>query len=47
MRQWMDGPGHRRNILDCSAEYMGLGVASSGGSEFGTYWTQEFGPGAR
>ena len=46
MRQWMDSPGHRRNILDCTAEDMGLGVASSGGSEFGTYWTQEFGLGA-
>lgn len=29
------------------AEDMGLGVASSGGSEFGTYWTQKFGLGAR
>jgi uncharacterized protein YkwD len=47
MQQWMDSPGHRRNILDCTAKEMGLGVASSGGSQYGTYWTQEFGLGAR
>lgn len=45
MEQWMNSPGHRRNILDCTAEDMGLGVASSGDSRFGTYWTQEFGLG--
>jgi uncharacterized protein YkwD len=47
MQQWMDSPGHRRNILDCTAKEMGLGVASADGSEYGTYWTQEFGLGAR
>lgn len=45
MQQWMNSSGHRRNILDCTAEDMGLGVASSGDSRFGTYWTQEFGLG--
>lgn len=45
VQQWMDSPAHRRNILDCTAEDMGLGVASSDGSRFGTYWTQGFGLG--
>jgi uncharacterized protein YkwD len=45
MQQWMSSSSHRRNILDCSAEDMGIGVASSGDSRFGTYWTQEFGLG--
>jgi len=46
MRQWMSSPGHRRNILDCTAKDMGVGIASAGDSEYGTYWTQEFGQGA-
>jgi uncharacterized protein YkwD len=45
MRQWMDSPGHRENILDCSAKDMGLGAAARDGSTFGTYWTQDFGLG--
>ena len=45
MRQWMNSSGHKRNILDCTAKDMGLGIASSSGSRFGTYWTQEFGLG--
>jgi uncharacterized protein YkwD len=47
MQQWMNSAGHRRNILDCTAKDMGLGVASSRTSTYGTYWTQEFGLGAR
>jgi len=46
MEQWMASSGHRRNILDCSAKEMGVGVASADDSRFGTYWTQEFGLGA-
>jgi uncharacterized protein YkwD len=46
MRQWMTSPGHRRNILDCTAKDMGVGIASAPDSEYGTYWTQEFGQGA-
>jgi len=45
MQQWMNSSSHRRNILDCAAEDMGLGVASADDSRFGTYWTQEFGLG--
>lgn len=37
---WMDSPGHRRNILDCDAVEIGVGVADSSG---GPYWTQMFG----
>lgn len=43
--QWMDSSGHRRNILDCSAKDMGVGVATDAGSTYRTYWTQEFGRG--
>jgi uncharacterized protein YkwD len=45
MRQWMNSPGHRANILDCTAKDMGLGVASNPNSTYGTYWTQDFGLG--
>ena len=41
MDAWMRSPGHEANILDCTATQMG--VASATGSEFGTYWTQDFG----
>lgn len=42
-----DQRGARQDILDCTAKEMGLGVASSGSSEYATYWTQEFGLGAQ
>jgi uncharacterized protein YkwD len=45
LEQWMTSAGHRRNILDCSAKEMGVGIASANDSKFGTYWTQEFGLG--
>ena len=35
---WMDSPGHRRIILDCSLTTVGVGVA---GSE--PYWVEDFG----
>jgi uncharacterized protein YkwD len=40
MRAWLSSPGHRRNILDCDAEAIGVGVVRTGGQ---TYWTQDFG----
>ena len=43
MRSWLDSPGHRRNILDCTATEMGLGLAEGG--SYGRYWTQVFGTG--
>ncbi|MEJ2870787.1 CAP domain-containing protein [Actinomycetospora sp. OC33-EN08] len=36
MDDWMESPGHRRNILDCSFRTLGVG-------ESGNYWVQEFG----
>ncbi|MFB6503196.1 MULTISPECIES: CAP domain-containing protein [unclassified Streptomyces] len=38
MAGWMDSPGHRRNILDCSFKEIGVGLAGPG-----DYWTQDFG----
>lgn len=34
---WMNSPGHRRNILDCSFRTIGLGHTADG------YWVQDFG----
>lgn len=35
---WMNSPGHRRNILDCSLSTIGVGYVADG-----DYWTQDFG----
>jgi uncharacterized protein YkwD len=43
--RWMDSAGHRRNILDCSAKDMGVGVATDPESTYRIYWTQDFGRG--
>jgi uncharacterized protein YkwD len=40
---WMDSPGHRRNILDCTSVAIGVGAADSGDAGRGIYWTQMFG----
>ena len=45
MQQWMSSPGHRRNILDCTAKDVGVGVGVNAGSTYRIYWTQEFGRG--
>ncbi|SCE64725.1 Uncharacterized conserved protein YkwD, contains CAP (CSP/antigen 5/PR1) domain [Micromonospora haikouensis] len=39
MDAWMNSPGHRANILNCSFTEIGVGVANSNGP----YWTQDFG----
>lgn len=39
MDAWMNSPGHRANILNCSFTEIGVGVATSNGP----YWTQDFG----
>ncbi|MBP2370120.1 CAP domain-containing protein [Pseudonocardia parietis] len=36
VQDWMDSPGHRRNILNCSLTTIGVGLADG-------YWTQNFG----
>lgn len=38
VRAWMDSPGHKRNILDCTFTTIGVGYA-----QHGDYWTQDFG----
>ncbi|MEU3209270.1 CAP domain-containing protein, partial [Streptomyces cyaneofuscatus] len=40
MQAWMNSPGHRANILNCSFKEMGIGKVDSGG---GPVWTQKFG----
>jgi uncharacterized protein YkwD len=40
MAAWMNSPGHRANILDCSPTKLGVGVAEGSG---GPWWTQLFG----
>lgn len=38
---WMNSEGHRRNILNCDFNELGVGYAQGG--SYGTYWTQVFG----
>lgn len=40
MNGWMNSPGHRANILNCSYNHLGVGLSSQG-----NYWTQLFGGG--
>ncbi|WP_144118640.1 sigma-70 family RNA polymerase sigma factor [Catellatospora sichuanensis] len=41
MNQWMNSPGHKANILNCSYKAMGVGRATGGSYRY--YWTQMFG----
>ncbi|WP_020552764.1 CAP domain-containing protein [Embleya scabrispora] len=38
MTGWMNSPGHRQNILNCSFKEIGVGLAGPN-----SYWTQDFG----
>ncbi|MFF6869962.1 MULTISPECIES: sigma-70 family RNA polymerase sigma factor [unclassified Streptomyces] len=40
MEGWMNSPGHRANILNCSFKELGVGLHTGDG---GPYWTQVFG----
>ncbi|WP_129311067.1 sigma-70 family RNA polymerase sigma factor [Streptomyces sp. L2] len=40
MDAWMNSPGHRANILNCSFKDIGVGVHRGSG---GPWWTQDFG----
>ncbi|MFJ3176751.1 sigma-70 family RNA polymerase sigma factor [Streptomyces roseus] len=40
MASWMNSPGHRANILNCSFKDIGVGVHQGPG---GPWWTQDFG----
>ncbi|MFI1398073.1 CAP domain-containing protein [Streptomyces sp. NPDC020681] len=42
MDAWMNSPGHRANILNCSFKEIGVGVHFGDG---GPWWTQNFGTG--
>ncbi|MEM8926177.1 MAG: M12 family metallopeptidase [Actinomycetota bacterium] len=49
MNGWMNSPGHRANILNCSYRDLGVGYANGGASSRGArpiYWTQLFGTGS-
>jgi uncharacterized protein YkwD len=41
MRSWMDSPGHRANILNCTFKDIGIGLAYD--SRRAPLWTQDFG----
>lgn len=38
MKGWMNSPGHKRNILNCKFNYIGIGYSADG-----QYWVQNFG----
>jgi uncharacterized protein YkwD len=38
---WMNSPGHRANILNCSSIAVGVGLVYTAGGA--AYWTQDFG----
>ncbi|UUN30327.1 sigma-70 family RNA polymerase sigma factor [Streptomyces sp. FIT100] len=40
MESWMNSPGHRANILNCSFKELGVGIHDASG---GPWWTQAFG----
>lgn len=40
MESWMNSPGHRANILNCSFKNIGIGIHKASG---GPWWTQGFG----
>ena len=41
----INSPGHCRNIMNPNLKVLGVGFAYVAGSEFGEYWTQNFGGG--
>jgi uncharacterized protein YkwD len=41
MDAWMNSPGHRANILNCSLKNIGVGLAYN--ARHTPYWTQDFG----
>jgi uncharacterized protein YkwD len=41
VREWMNSPDHRRNILDPNFRSMGVGYVTSSSGR--SYWAQEFG----
>jgi uncharacterized protein YkwD len=43
MMQWMNSPGHCRNIMNPQYRSIGVGYARVQGSRYTHYWTQKFG----
>jgi uncharacterized protein YkwD len=43
MGSWMNSKGHRENILNCKLTELGVGMWKQSGSQYGIYWTQDFG----
>ncbi|MGL5927576.1 MAG: CAP domain-containing protein [Dermatophilaceae bacterium] len=41
IKGWMDSPGHKANMLNCSHKAVGIGIGRGG--YYGLYWTQNFG----
>ena len=41
VKGWMNSPGHKANIVNCTYTEIGVGYAKGG--SYGTYWTQDFG----
>lgn len=41
VKNWLNSPGHRRNVLNCGLRSVGTGLATGG--PYGYYWTQDFG----
>jgi uncharacterized protein YkwD len=40
---WMSSPGHCNNVMTSGSNEIGIGFAMVEGSDFGRYWTQDFG----
>ena len=40
---WLDSDGHCSNMLNPSFSLIGIGYADVQGSQYGSYWTQNFG----
>ena len=43
MDSWMNSAGHKKNILNCKLTELGVGMWKQPGSQYGVYWTQDFG----
>ncbi|MDR6219042.1 CAP domain-containing protein [Deinococcus soli (ex Cha et al. 2016)] len=40
---WLDSPGHCKNLMNPAFNLLGASVATNPATEYGIYWTQEFG----
>jgi cysteine-rich secretory family protein len=42
MNAWMNSPGHKANLLNPAFTHIGIGKGVRAGSQWGTYWVQDF-----